>query len=75
MQAIREIREVVSEEITVKIPKDFLEKKIEIIILPIDDFYTEAPSHKDDDNLDQEIDVLSWDMGEKLYTTRDQLHE
>ncbi len=74
MQAIREIREVVSEEVTVKVPKEFLEKKIEIIILAIDDFHIDALFHQDD-NLDREIEALSWNMGEKSYTTRDQLHE
>lgn len=34
MQVIREFREIVSDEIIIKIPKSFKEKRVEIIILP-----------------------------------------
>ena len=41
MQAIREIRQVDSETITVKIPEYFREKKVEIIVLPYSDIISE----------------------------------
>ena len=75
MQSIREITTVVSEEVTVRVPKEFYEKKIEIIILPIDDFRPDTLLHQDEDDFDREVETLSWEMGKRLYTTRDQLHE
>ena len=41
MQAIREIRQVDSETITVKIPEYFRGKKVEIIVLPYSDIISE----------------------------------
>ncbi|RMH94050.1 MAG: hypothetical protein D6681_13530 [Calditrichaeota bacterium] len=38
MIALRRIEEVKSGSITIKLPPDFLAKKVEIIILPFDDF-------------------------------------
>lgn len=37
MQAIREIRKVDSETITIKIPGEFIGKYVEIVILPYDE--------------------------------------
>ena len=34
MQVIREFREIVSDEIVIKIPRSFTEKRVEIIVLP-----------------------------------------
>lgn len=34
MQVIREFREIDSDEIVIKIPRSFTEKKVEIIVLP-----------------------------------------
>ena len=76
MQAIREIRDVISQELVLKLPEEFLEKTVEIIILPVDnDGVKAAVSDQDEAELEKEIDALSWDMGEKLYTERAQLHE
>jgi len=36
MQVIREFREIDSDEIVIKIPYSFKEKKVEIIVLPLD---------------------------------------
>ena len=76
MQAIREIRDVISQELVLKLPEEFLEKTVEIIILPVDNDGAEAAvSDQDEAELEKEIDALSWDMGKKLYTERAQLHE
>ncbi len=40
MQVIREFREIDSDEIVIKIPRFFTEKKVEIIVLPA------APPHR-----------------------------
>jgi hypothetical protein len=34
MQVIREFREIDSDEIVIKVPRSFTEKKVEIIVLP-----------------------------------------
>lgn len=71
MQAIREVRNIVSQELILQLPQEFLEKQVEIIILPLDDVtYQEG-----NDNFESELEALSWKMGERLYTTRDQLYE
>lgn len=75
MQAIREIRDIVSQELVLKLPEEFLEKTVEIIILPVDNDHIEAVREEDNFDLEREIEALSWDMGERLYTTREQLHE
>ena len=36
MEAIREIKKVISNEITIKLPDDYNNKEVEIIILPYD---------------------------------------
>lgn len=41
MQAIREIREIDSDSVVIKIPEEFRKRKVEIIVLPIDDTITE----------------------------------
>lgn len=41
MQMIREFREIDSDEIVIKIPRSFKEKRVEVIILP-----AEAPGKK-----------------------------
>ena len=75
MQALREIRKVISQELVVKLPKEFLEKKVEIIVLAVDELSTEKLVYQGAIPLEQELDMLSWDMGTKFYTTRDQLYE
>jgi hypothetical protein len=42
MQVIREFREIDSDEIVIKIPRSFTEKKVEIIVLP-----AETPSKQE----------------------------
>jgi hypothetical protein len=37
MEAIREIREIDSDELVIKLPDEFKEKKVEIIILPLEE--------------------------------------
>lgn len=37
MQAVREIRKVDSETITIKVPGEFIGKYVEIVILPYDE--------------------------------------
>lgn len=75
MQAIREIRDIVSQELTVKVPKEFLKRRVEIIVLLVDEKQTEMIPEPDNGSLEREIEALSWNMGERLYTTRDQLYE
>ncbi|NIM16444.1 MAG: hypothetical protein GTO45_31005 [Candidatus Aminicenantes bacterium] len=45
MQAIREIRKVDSETITINVPEEFIGKYVEIVILPYDEPEDEA-EHK-----------------------------
>ncbi|MCK4760726.1 MAG: hypothetical protein KAW12_00905 [Candidatus Aminicenantes bacterium] len=35
MQVIREVREVESEEIVIRVPKEYRKKRVEVIILPL----------------------------------------
>ena len=71
MQAIREVRNIVSQELILQLPQEFLEKQVEIIILPLDDVTYQDKN----DNLENELEALSWKMGERLYASRDQLYE
>jgi predicted Zn-dependent protease with MMP-like domain len=74
MQAIREIRDIVSQELIVKLPEEFLQRRAEVIILSIDD--ENSDNHLDAPGaLDCDLDALSWNMGQKLYTSREQLYE
>jgi hypothetical protein len=75
MQAIREIREVFSAELVLHLPAEFLRQTVEVIILPFGEYAYQTPPALEDAELEKEIDELSWEMGEKLYTTRDQLYE
>ena len=78
MQAIREIREVSSQELIVTLPENFLQKRVEIIILTVEE---ESPADsarlqiQAEMDIAREIEALSWNMGKKLYSTRDQLYE
>jgi hypothetical protein len=75
MQAIREIRDVVSEELVLHLPAEFLQQTVEVIILPLGEYAHLTPPELEEAELEKEIDELSWEMGGKLYTTRDQLYE
>lgn len=45
MQALHEIHEVTSDTLTIQIPKTFPAKKVEVIVLPIEE--SETPDKKD----------------------------
>jgi thiamine pyrophosphate-dependent acetolactate synthase large subunit-like protein len=47
MQAIREIVSPQSEELVIKLPRNFLQEKIEVIILPFHQEDREAPGKKE----------------------------
>jgi hypothetical protein len=47
MEALREIRKVKNGEITIKVPDDFNETEVEILILPLNGDKDEKPSFKD----------------------------
>lgn len=48
MKVIREIREINSDEIIIKVPKEFKRKKVEIILLPIEELEDEEIFSKGD---------------------------
>lgn len=74
MQAIREIRNIDSQELIVKLPKEFLQKRAEIIVLSMEEGHIDSNAH-DAGILEQELDNASWDMGPKLYRSREELYE
>jgi hypothetical protein len=74
MQAIREIRDIDSQELVVKLPKEFLQKRAEIIILSMEEKDTDVDFH-DIGAFEKELDALGWDMGPKLHTSREELYE
>ncbi len=74
MQAIREIRDIVSQKLIVNLPRAFLRKRAEIIILSIEDGQIDANSHHTE-TFEQELETISWEMGSKFYTSREQLYE
>ena len=43
MQAIREIREVFSEELVLHLPAEFLQQTVEIIVLPLGEYALQTP--------------------------------
>ena len=43
MEAIREIREIDSDKLSIDIPARFRKRKVEIIVLPIDEISTGQP--------------------------------
>jgi len=71
MYAIREIKQTTSDNLSLKIP-DFLQnRKVEILVFP----YDESSHQKLSINTADSIEKLSWDMGKRKYTNRDELHE
>jgi hypothetical protein len=77
MQVIREIRDVSSRELIVTLPEEFLQKRVEIIVLTFEEEreFFERTQTPEQSEIVQEIEALSWNMGKKLYTTREQLYE
>ena len=45
MEAFREIREIDSDKLLIDIPAKFRKRKVEIIILPIDEIRNSQPGH------------------------------
>jgi hypothetical protein len=45
MEAIREIREIDSDKLLIEIPERFMKRKVEIIVLPIDEMRTGQSGH------------------------------
>lgn len=78
MQAIREVRDVFSRELVVTLPENFLQKRVEIIILTVEEEQISDAARlqtQEAGDIAREIEALSWNMGKKLYSTRDQLYE
>ena len=57
-----------NEHIVIRIPKEYIHQKTEILLLPFDNDETMSKTN------DEDIDRLSWNMGKKHYT-RDGLYE
>ncbi len=75
MQALREIREITSQDLVVKLPQEFLRKRVEVIVLLVDQESAENLASEENNNWEQHLEALSWDMGTRLYATREELHE
>ena len=69
MQMIREFREIDSDEIVIKIPRFFKEKRVEVIILP-----AEAPEKMDSPSKGFKLTTYSC-YGKKSDFTRADAHE
>ena len=73
MQAIREIKTVNTDTILLSVPKSFRNKRIEILMFPVEKHVREkADTGKL--NFSKMIDKLSWDMGKRLYASREELY-
>jgi hypothetical protein len=48
MEAIREIREIESDKLLIEIPERFRKRKVEIIVLPLDEIHTGQPGRFSD---------------------------
>ncbi len=66
---IRQIIIPENEHIVIRIPKEYIHRKTELLLLPFE--HDETISHTDD----EDIDGLSWNMGKKTYAKRDDLYE
>ena len=73
MHAIREIKIINTDTILLNIPKSFMNKKIEILMFPVEkDARNKADTGRH--SFLKNIDKLSWDMGKRLYASRDELY-
>ena len=73
MQAIREIKTANTDTILLSIPKSFRNKRIEILMFPVEKHALEkAATGKL--NFSKMIDKLSWDMGKRLYASSEELY-
>jgi len=71
MYAVREIKQTTSDKLSLEIP-DFLQnRKVEILVFP----YEESSPQDSSINISDSIEKLSWNMGKRKYTNRDELHE
>ena len=73
MQAIREIKTAYADKILLTVPKSFRNRKIEILMIPVEK-HIRNKEGKNKSNLSKSIDKLSWDMGKRLYGSREELY-
>ena len=73
MQAIREIKTVNTNTILLTVPKSFRNKKIEILMFPVEK-HARDKAATGKLNFSKMIDKLSWDMGKRLYASREELY-
>ncbi len=71
MEAIREIRDLDSDKLVIDIPEGFKPKRVEVIILPVDE-YSKSPSEEKSKAIDQ-LNGLLIDLPEKKLNEFDQV--
>ena len=75
MHALREIREMTSQELVVKLPPEFVRKQVEIIVLCAESEAAERPALQETSHWERDLDTLSWNMGPRLYPAREELYD
>jgi len=73
MQAIREIKITNSNTILLTVPKAFRNRKVEILMIPVEE-HIRNKTAKSKSNFSKNIDELSWNMGKRLFGSREDLH-
>ena len=66
MYALREIREMTSQELVVKLPPEFVRKQVEIIVLCAESEATESPALQENSDWERDLETLSWSMGPRI---------
>jgi len=73
MQAIREIKIANTDTILLSVPRSFRNKRIEILMFPVEKNARDKTA-RGKSNFSKMIDELSWNMGKRLYGSREELY-
>ncbi len=75
MHALREIREMTSQDLVIKLPHEFVRKRVEVIVLCVEPESEERLFWQENSDWERDLDTLSWNMGSRLYTNREELYD
>ena len=73
MQAIREIKTANADTILLSIPRSFRNRKIEILMIPVEE-HIRNKAARNKASFSKIVDELSWNMGKRLFSNREDLH-